>query len=59
MKKSKKKTPNADNTLPYYYPTEQVNIAKKMTTKGEERKISERGRSIRNGFPKSTDYNKR
>ena len=38
LKKTKKKTPSAYNTLPYYYPTEQVDIVRKMKRKRRRRK---------------------
>jgi len=38
LKKAKKKTPSAYSTLPYYYPTEQVDIVEKMKWKKRRRK---------------------
>jgi len=37
-KRNKKKSPNAYETMPYYFPTEQVDIVKKMKPKRRRKK---------------------
>lgn len=37
-KRNKKKPPNAYETMPYYFPTEQVDIVKKMKPKRRRKK---------------------